>query len=195
MFDAVVALGWLLAIGSALSVAPQAWKTWRTRNLEGVSHLTVASALSTMVMWCFYTFSRVDWPAFAGSVGPLIAFSIVLYVMLRLKSEYAQRTALAVVFAVFVAVVVTAIGHISALGWVAGTGAALWGLPQLKTALTQDLLDGVSVSAFVIVALEAAGWVVYGLLMNAPAYGLGPLVQFPTAVLIAYKAYKAQKAH
>ena len=184
-------LGWALAVLSAVSIWPQAVRSWRLHTVQGLSTSAVAAASSTMVVWLFYTYAIADLPAWAASAAALLALFVVLQVMLNVRQRGARRIAWLLVLVAAVSWFAYSAGWGYELGWVAGAGSALWTLPQLRTAFTQSDLRGVSVSAFALVALESLGWVVYGLMTDSPSYLIGPAVQLPSTTIIALRARRS----
>jgi uncharacterized protein with PQ loop repeat len=79
------------------------------------------------------------------------------------------------------------------LGILAAVGSTLWALPQLKVALSKVPLTGVSALAYIFIAIENVGWIVYGLLTGHLIYLVAPLVQAPVALIIAIKVSKQKK--
>jgi uncharacterized protein with PQ loop repeat len=97
---------------------------------------------------------------------------------------------LALLFAV-VALAGTLLGVFHVL---AVSGSLLWVIPQVLTTLREKDLSGVSVPAYVLLAVENAGWVLYAWGTRTPAYALAPLVQGPLAVFIAIYAFRAHRS-
>jgi uncharacterized protein with PQ loop repeat len=73
-------------------------------------------------------------------------------------------------------------------------GSLLWVLPQVLSTFRQKDLSGVSVPAYVLLAVENAGWVLYAWGTRTPAYALAPLVQGPLAILIAIYTLRTHRA-
>lgn len=191
-------LGWTLAILSAVSIWPQAVRSWRLHTVQGLSTTSVAAASSTMVVWLFYTYSVGDVPAWSATAAALLALLVVLQVMLNIEQRGAKRIVWLLLAVTAVAWLAYRAGLGYELGWVAGIGSALWMLPQLRSALTAPDLRGVSVPAFALVALESLGWAVYGGLTGSPSYLIGPAVQLPSASIIAWRTWRnhfSQAAH
>lgn len=195
MFTFTSALGWALAVVSAVSVWPQAIRAWRLHSTQGLSLTTIAAACSTMIVWLFYTFEVLDIPAWYATAATLLALLVVLQVMLNLRHKGARRIVALLVVVSVICFWAWSAGFGYSLGWVAGAGSALWTLPQLRTALTETDLRAVSVPAFSLIALEALGWSAYGLLTGSLSYLVGPAVQLPSATIIAVRAWRSHQAH
>jgi uncharacterized protein with PQ loop repeat len=182
-------IGWALAVASTATVLPQSIKLLRSRNSEGVSTVTVALASVTMAVWSTYTFQLRDWPALGSSLGPLLAWggSLVLLSIIN-KSRRIM------IVAVGISALVLPFLSLTLLGILAAAGSTLWALPQLKVALSKVPLTGVSALAYIFIAIENVGWIVYGLLTGHLIYLVAPLVQAPVALIIAIKARKDKQA-
>ena len=187
-------LGWALAVVSAVSIWPQAARSWRLRSVQGLSTSAVASASSTMIVWLFYTYAVVDVPAWMATAAALLALLVVLQVMVNIQQRGARRIVGLLLAVLALSWWAYSAGYGYQLGWIAGVGSALWTLPQLRTALTQADLRGVSVPAFALVAVESLGWVVYGLLTGSPSYLIGPSVQIPSTTIIAVRAWRSHRS-
>lgn len=176
-------IGWVLAIASTVTVLPQSIKLFRSRNSEGVSTVTVALAAATMAVWSTYTFKLRDWPALGSSLGPLVAWGCSLVLLAKINRSW---RVLLLVFGV--CGVLLPILSVQLLGIFAAAGSTLWAIPQLKVALSKVSLTGVSSLAYIFIAIENIGWIVYGLLTGHLMYVVAPLVQAPVALIIAIKA-------
>lgn len=181
-------LGSSLAVAATVTAWPQTVRLARTRVTAGVDPRTVVLALITMQAWTGYTLRLGDWPAFASSVGPLLAWSATLGLLVRYRQDQARRYAWYAAVAALVVTAWTCTPAWAALGYLAGLGSAAWALPQLKTALSHQPLHGVSIPAYLLIAAEDAGWLAYAILTKTPAYALGALVQGPACAWIAVRA-------
>lgn len=65
--------------------------------------------------------------------------------------------------------------------------------PGLRVALSKVALTGVSSLAYIFIAIEKLGWIVYVLLTGHLTYLVVPLVQAPVALIIAIKARNQKK--
>ena len=182
-------IGWALAVASTATVLPQSIKLLRSRNSEGVSTVTVALAAVTMAVWSTYTFQLRDWPALGSSLGPLLAWGSSLVLLSIINKSWRIM-----VVAVGISASVLPFLSLTLLGILAAVGSTLWALPQLKVALAKVPLTGVSALAYIFIAIENVGWIVYGLLTGHLIYLVAPLVQAPVALIIAIKAWKDKQA-
>ena len=181
-------IGWALAIASTLTVLPQSIKLFRSRDSEGVSTVTVALAAVTMAVWSTYTFQLRDWPALGSSLGPLLAWGSSLVLLSIINKSWRIM-----IVAVLVSALVLPFLSLTFLGILAAIGSTLWALPQLKVALSKVPLTGVSSLAYIFIAIENVGWIVYGLLTGHLMYLVAPLVQAPVALIIAIKAREEER--
>jgi uncharacterized protein with PQ loop repeat len=182
-------IGWALAVASTATVLPQSIKLLRSRNSEGVSAVTVALAAVTMAVWSTYTFQLRDWPALGSSLGPLLAWGSSLVLLSIINKSWRIM-----LVAIGISASVLPFLSLTLLGILAAAGSTLWALPQLKVALSKVPLTGVSALAYIFIAIENVGWIVYGLLTGHLIYLVAPLVQAPVALIIAIKARKDKQA-
>ncbi len=171
-----------------MTVVPQVVRLFKSGDATGISVPTVALATATMLLWCIYTFSEADWPAFGSSLGPLCAWALILgwLLLAGFSRLLGWSLAAAVVFVgVFSAAGVSHIG--------AATGSLLWALPQAYQSVTAKDLRGVSALAYFAIAAENLGWIVYAAGTGRWAYAVAPFVQAPLAVLIASRAAAANR--
>lgn len=181
-------IGSLLAVAATVTAWPQAIRIMRTRIIAGVNAHTVFIALVTMEVWACFTFRREDWPAFASSIGPLLAWCTTLGFLGKHGHPLASRYGWGA-FAIGAGVLAIAATPVwSLLGYAAGIGSAVWALPQLRTALGHEPLHGVSIPGYLLLTAENAGWIVYAILTATPAYAIGSLVQGPACAIIAGRA-------
>lgn len=185
---AVITLGWVLAIGAAVTTAPQTIRIFRTRETAGVSASTAAAGVATMTAWSYFTAGIGDIPALASSLGPLVTWiaTVVGLAWIRRQPVLLLYTGLAAA----AALAVCAAGFSQQL---AVAGSIFWTLPQLRTAFAGGELHGVSAVAYTFVAVENAGWILYAAGTGTWAYALAPLVQGPAALLIAYRTFSNRK--
>ena len=78
-------IGLLAAVVSTSSLAPQVYKTWRSRSAGDFSDAWLLSALLGATLWCSYGFMRSDWALIAAN---LIGGSFIT-LLLMMKKYYA----------------------------------------------------------------------------------------------------------
>lgn len=190
MQQIVVILGWALAIAATAIALPQLVHVLRTGRDEGVALRTCTLAAASTFAWVGYTVGLSDIPAIASSVGPMLAWlacGVLVAHRRRMLLRYGVELAL-LFTAVALAGTLLGVFHVLAV-----SGSLLWVLPQVLTTLRQKDLSGVSVAAYVLLAVENAGWVLYAWGTRTPAYAIAPLVQGPLAVFIAIYAFRAHR--
>ena len=181
-------LGWSLAVAATLTAWPQAIRALRGGDIRGIDANTVTTAIATMAAWTAYTAYLHDVPAIVSSVGPLLAWMLVLFALLAAESPGIRRAGcVSLAAAAFVTILVLT-GYANLVGAAAAIGSAAWALPQLVTVLRRVPLSGVSVAAYSALAIENLGWVAYAAGTGIAAYAIGPLVQAPAAAVIAWRA-------
>lgn len=196
MSPLVATLGWLLAIVATFTAAPQLLHLLKGNKI-GIEPLTPAIATTTMVSWVIFTSSIHDLPAFASSVGPLIIWSAMLFLLSWHKVDKCPR-AITLVVGSSTILIVSRIFHllpISSFGIIAASGSTIWALPQLVKVFRlrgQDI-SGVSFWAYLFLALENAAWILYAIGTGVIQYALAPMAQFPACLAIAIYANKAKK--
>lgn len=186
----VSALGWLLAVAATGIALPQLVRVIRTRRDDGVSLRTCVLAAASMFAWAGYTLGRLDIPALASSLGPLVVWLSCGWIVARRRAVLAR---FAVASSVAAVAVISAGLLLGAFHVLAVTGSLLWILPQLQVVRRHDDLTGVSVAAYVLLAAENAAWVAYAWGTATPAYALAPLVQGPLGAVIAFYAWRAHR--
>jgi MtN3 and saliva related transmembrane protein len=80
-------VGYLAALLTTVSFAPQAWLTWRTRDVRGISLGMYATFTVGIALWLAYGLLLGAWPlVLANSVTLLLALAI-----LAMKLRYGRR--------------------------------------------------------------------------------------------------------
>jgi MtN3 and saliva related transmembrane protein len=75
--------GYVAAFLTTCSFVPQVWKTYRTRDVSGIS-LGMYSVFATGVaLWLFYGIATQDWPIVAANAVTLALACMVLTMKLR----------------------------------------------------------------------------------------------------------------
>ena len=189
---AIMIFGYLLAVASAVTIAPQAYKIYKTKNTEGVSLHTSILGVSTMLFWCFYTAHIKDAPAFTSSIFPLFLW---LYIYYQVEKNNSVKINKYIYIPWFFIVILSFTPWVTSYGFIAGLGSALWSLPQAFTILKVEEYSGVSPLAYLALALENIGWVIYGLGVGNNIYLISPVFQMPVTFFIAYKSYRYRKTH
>ena len=81
-------IGYPAAFLTTAAFIPQAWKSWRTRDLSGISLPMYAMFTLGVALWMVYGMLINSFPVFAANVVTLLLSSTVL--MLKILQEYRQ---------------------------------------------------------------------------------------------------------
>jgi uncharacterized protein with PQ loop repeat len=177
-------------VASALTILPQALHLVFKRRVEGLSFLMSFMGVSTMMFWSIYTFRIMDIPAFFSSILPLIIWLTIFVFFLKIDESISfMPVMLSLLFWGLIAGF-TFSYFVNYYGLVAAGFSMLWSLPQLYKVVREENFAGISFLAFIGLAAENLGWIIYGLLRSNPTYIYAPLVQGPVALYIAYKVYR-----
>jgi MtN3 and saliva related transmembrane protein len=77
-------IGSIAAVCTTLAFIPQVWKSWRTRDLSGISLPMYTIFTLGVVLWMIYGLLIEDWPVIiANAITALLAGTVLL---LKLKS-------------------------------------------------------------------------------------------------------------
>lgn len=71
-------IGYLAAILTTASFLPQALKSWRTRNLAGVSLLMYGMFTVGVALWLAYGFMLGSWPIIIANAITFLLAAVVL---------------------------------------------------------------------------------------------------------------------
>jgi uncharacterized protein with PQ loop repeat len=184
----VTTLGWILALGATVTTAPQTIRIFRTRETAGVSVTAAAAGVATMTAWSYFTADIGDIPALASSLAPLLTWVGTL-----VGVALVRRTPIVVLYGVIAAGISFFVCSAGFAQQLAVAGSIFWTLPQLRVALRDTNLSGVSVLAYGLVAAENVGWVLYAAGTGTWAYAIAPLVQGPAAAVIAYRTARSRQ--
>jgi MtN3 and saliva related transmembrane protein len=83
----IESIGYLAAVLTTLSFAPQAWLTFRTRDVSGVSLGMYGAMVSGVVLWLVYGVLIRSWPLVAANAVTLSLAGSILAMKLRLSSR------------------------------------------------------------------------------------------------------------
>ncbi len=78
-------VGYVATFFSAISAAPQAIKTIRTRNIEGLSLGMWVLSLSASISWLSYGIFLTDYPLILTNIMTTTFQVIILYILFREK--------------------------------------------------------------------------------------------------------------
>jgi len=78
-------VGYIAAILTTTAFVPQAWKSWRTRDLSGVSLPMYSLFTAGVALWLLYGVLLNSWPIIVANVITLALAGLVL--VLKVKSK------------------------------------------------------------------------------------------------------------
>ena len=78
-------VGYIAAILTTTAFVPQAWKSWRTRDLSGVSLPMYSLFTAGVALWLLYGVMLSSWPIIVANVITLALAGLVLF--LKVKSR------------------------------------------------------------------------------------------------------------
>jgi MtN3 and saliva related transmembrane protein len=81
----IEALGYLAAALTTFSFAPQAWLTFRTRDVSGISLGMYGALVSGIALWLVYGLLIGSWPLVVANTVTLTLAGSILVMKLRLK--------------------------------------------------------------------------------------------------------------
>jgi MtN3 and saliva related transmembrane protein len=81
----VEALGYVAAALTTLSFAPQAWLTFRTRDVSGISLGMYGAMVGGVALWLVYGLLIGSWPLVVANTVTLTLAGSILAMKLRLK--------------------------------------------------------------------------------------------------------------
>jgi MtN3 and saliva related transmembrane protein len=81
----IEAIGYLAATLTTLSFAPQAWLTFRTRDVSGISLGMYGAFVSGVALWLAYGLMLGAWPLIVANGVTLTLSGSILLMKLRLK--------------------------------------------------------------------------------------------------------------
>jgi MtN3 and saliva related transmembrane protein len=75
---AIELIGALAAVLTTISFVPQAWKTWRTRDVSGISLIMYAVFTVGVGMWLVYGWLLGAWPIIVANA---VTFTLALLIL------------------------------------------------------------------------------------------------------------------
>ena len=179
--------GWLATVLTVISMAPQALRLARTRDVHGVAAGTMAVLVVNDTWW-------VLWGAHAGYLPTLVtnalglvptAAALVLWTRWSPPSLRRSMTLPASAALAVGAIPLAAVAGFDPVGGAAVITASIYSLPQgLRLLRGRGPATGVSLATWLLAALGAAAWLAYGLLMGSPTVALPGLVILPVSLAI-----------
>ena len=85
-------IGYPAAILTTTAFAPQAWRSWRTRDMSGISLLMYTLFTLGVALWCAYGVVIGSWPVIVANGITLVLAAMVLGLKVRsLKTPGSHR--------------------------------------------------------------------------------------------------------
>jgi MtN3 and saliva related transmembrane protein len=76
-------MGYCAAVLTAVSFVPQAWLTFRTRNVQGISLVMYSSFTLGVALWLGYGLVMRAWPLVVANAVTLVLALSILFMKLR----------------------------------------------------------------------------------------------------------------
>lgn len=80
-------MGYCAAVLTTLSFVPQAWLTFRTRNVQGISLVMYSAFTLGVALWLCYGLAMRAWPLVAANAVTLVLAISILIMKLRFGSR------------------------------------------------------------------------------------------------------------
>ena len=177
-------------IGTALYVAraiPSTVQVIRTRRVDeggviGLDLLTVSG-----IWWVIYALEINNYPALISSAAGLLPAVLTLGILWRAGRLHGRGLWILVAG---VALIPIAIADSRTAAVTAAALGALIAVPEAVSLMRnpERADEDVSFAMWLLVAVNAAVWLAYGIMVEHPVLGLAGLVQLPTALIICWRA-------
>jgi uncharacterized protein with PQ loop repeat len=179
-------------IGTALYVAraiPSTVQVIRTRRVDeggvfGLDLLTVSG-----VWWVIYALEIDNYPTLIASLGALLPAVATLLILWRAGRLHRRGAAILVAGVALIPIAILSSWLAVA---VAATLGAVVAVPEAVSLMRdpERADEDVSVTMWLLVAVNAVVWLAYGIMIEHPVLGLAGLVQLPSALVILWRAYR-----
>ncbi len=166
----------LLAIATIAGVGmivPQVVRIHRTHSLAGVSVDWIGVGLALNVWWCVYAVATALWGVLAVSIGGMVLYAVMAAQTNRIDRPGFRRLGRASALTASVMLAALLVGGWTGAGVAIGLAYAVQFSPATLTAIRSTRLDGLSLSTWVLAAIEAMIWLLYGVIEVDPALIIG----------------------
>ena len=181
--------GWALAIAAVAGSSIQLAKL--RHSVEGVSIATFTAWMWSWLGWAYFSLEEGYWSKavteLSGAVVEAAVVVTLIFVAVRLQKNWFKGFAIGPLMLVGTVVTYLVFGTAGALIYLTLSEAAAIG-PQVWAA-AKPQRAGISTVAWVVSALMAGGWVLYGFLQGDLLSVGWAIVFAPAAAFIAYRAY------
>jgi uncharacterized protein with PQ loop repeat len=170
---------------------PQVIRVYRLNSVEGLAPLGILHGLAGCTLWTMYGAAKGIVPVIISNAAIGGALFLIAIALVRHRALKATHLVAALVG---VAAVGTGSLAVSTTfeGWLAIIVGATSIFPQTVHAARARDLSAVSLPTYGLVCLNTVLWSAYGALIDDPMVILINVVILPCAVLIAFKAWRAQ---
>ena len=166
----------LLAIATIAGIGmivPQVVRIHRTRSLAGVSVDWIGVGLALNVWWSIYAVATELWGVLAVSIGGMALYGVMAAQTHRIDRSGVPRVGRASMLTASLMLAALVIGGWTGAGVAIGLAYAVQFSPATITAIRSTRLDGLSLSTWVLAAVEALIWLLYGAIEVDPALIIG----------------------
>jgi MtN3 and saliva related transmembrane protein len=78
-------IGTIAAVLTTMAFLPQAWRSWRTRNLAGVSLAMYGFFTLGVFLWLVYGILLIQWPIIVANAITFVLSCSILFLKIRHK--------------------------------------------------------------------------------------------------------------
>ncbi|MEM9036064.1 MAG: hypothetical protein AAGD18_15815 [Actinomycetota bacterium] len=143
-------------------IVPQLVRVRRTRNLNGLSLPWVGVGIALNVCWGAYAVGAQVWGVLPVSIAGTALYGAIAATAVPLHPAGVRAVAAGAAGATIAPAVGLAIGGWTTAGIAMGLSYGVQFAPAAFEAARAELVDGVSPTTWVMAAIEAAIWLVYG---------------------------------
>ncbi|TSE19667.1 Sugar transporter SemiSWEET [Tepidimonas alkaliphilus] len=86
------AIGGVAAVLTTVSFVPQAWRTWRTRDVSGISLGMYATFATGVALWLIYGLLLGSWPIIIANAITLTLALMILTMCVRYRRRRRSET-------------------------------------------------------------------------------------------------------
>ena len=83
--DLINLIGTVAATLTTMAFLPQAWRSWRTRNLSGISLAMYSFFTLGVFLWLVYGILLVQWPIIVANAITFVLSCSILFLKIRHK--------------------------------------------------------------------------------------------------------------
>jgi uncharacterized protein with PQ loop repeat len=183
--------GALAVVASVAFVWPQVVRLVRTHDADGVSPVSAVWAAAAYALWTAYGI-RADLPAVTIANAQLaVGFAVVVVLVVRFGPPLPRAFLPVTAGVVAVVLAVSLLAPTDGPGLLAVVVGSSAFVPQAWVALREDVLSGVSVPTYLLVASASACWLGFGI-VEADAIVIVPSVLIiPVALTVAIRAHRS----